>query len=168
MAESKYEAFIHPREAELLVIGATVLGAITLFAGLFLQMPFLVLVTIASFGVAIYQYPKINNRKPMIVADSRGLAIDGLGRFEWQAIRSLHLDVPSETSGGTYRLVVHLAEEVEAYFHPQEEETALRSVQTRIWRHEEENRLSVLLDGFRETPLEISDAIRAHHDAGTA
>lgn len=160
----RFDVHMTPDKGRRLVLGSSIVGGAAVLAGLILSEPILVLVSLAAFAVALYNYPLLNRTEAHLAATLHGLSIDGLGIVDWKSIDTLTLseDVGSPT------LLCTLNQPLEGSLKEVDDTSALRTVQVNIWRLEGSATLAIDLSQVNESAVEICQALRDFHTRAKA
>lgn len=165
MAEvEQFDVHVTPNQGRRLVLGASIVGGTAVLAGLILSEPILVLISLAAFAVALYNYPLLNRTEAHLTATLHGLAIDGLGIVDWRSIDTLALS--DDQNAPT--LLCTLNQTLEGALKEAGETSALRTVQVNIWRLEGGATLAIDLSQVDEPAAEVCQALQGFHTRAKA
>lgn len=153
-----FEAHAQSQNGLSFVIATSFVGAVCMLVGLFMNEPGLVIITLISFAIALYNYPFIVGKQPQLIVGRDGLTLDGLGRIRWQVIESLQIETDEITKKPT-AIQCHLLPEMESRIIEEEDGHLLRSLQVRIWKRSGPDRISIDLKALKEAPQDVVDAI---------
>ncbi len=160
MAEvERFDVHVTPGKGRSLVLGASMAGGAAVLAGLLLSEPILVVVALAAFAVALYNYPLLDRTEAHLTATLHGLSIDGLGIVDWKSIDALTLSDDQNTP----TLLCTLNQTLEGSLKEADETSALRTVQVNIWRLEGGATLAIDLSQVDEPAVEICHALQGFH-----
>lgn len=160
----RFDVHVTRGKGRRLVLGASIVGGTAVLAGLTLSEPILVLISLAAFGVALYNYPLLNRTEAHLTATLHGLSIDGLGLVDWRSIDTLALS--DDQSAPT--LLCTLNQTLEGSLKEVDETSALRTVQVNIWRLKDGATLAIDLSQVNESAVEIHRALQGFHTRAKA
>lgn len=152
---TRYEVTIDPARSKLLVSGMTLIGGGFVLSGLVTSQPLLVLVALVAFSIALYNYPLLREKDPLISANWTGIDIDALGLVEWKYVDALSLSNDSEGRRPSKAMCLQLNGPLNDIIQHNGDDNALRNLQVRIWRHEPPNSLFVNLGTLKGDASEI-------------
>ncbi len=152
---TRYEVTIDPARSKLLVSGMTLIGGGFVLSGLMTSQPLLVLVALVAFSIALYNYPLLREKDPLISANWNGIDIDALGLVAWKYVDDLSLSDDSNNGRPSKAMCLQLNGPLNDIIQHNGDDNALRNLQVRIWRHEPPNSLLINLDTLKGEPGDI-------------
>ena len=156
---ARFEAHINPAKSQALVGGATVFGGVCLLGGLLLVNPILVLLALAAFALALFNYPHLRENEPLLVVSPRGLKLDGLGLIRWSSVISCGLDDEVAPGKRSTRLRCKLLDTMPNSLRSEDEDGMIRRIQVRVWKFEPPDFLIIELGPMKEDPQDVFQAI---------
>lgn len=155
----RFDVHVTPDKGRRLVLGSAIVGGTAVLSGLILSEPILVLIALAAFAVALYNYPFLTRTEAHLTATLHGLSIDGLGVVDWRSIDALAL---SEDVGRP-TLLCTLNRTLEGSLKEADVSSSLRAVQVNIWRLEGGTTLAIDLSQADEPAALIYKAFKDFH-----
>lgn len=159
VAKRQFASCFHPRTGESLVTGATFFGGLMIFAGLVRGEPALFGLALIPFAVALHNYPMSRQDLVQLLADEEGLWLDGLGLLPWSEIQRIDYreSYIRNLSNATLEVIT---------MRPWKEVRVktkgglpLRGLMAVSWRNMEAKHVRVRLQGLKENPPEIREAV---------
>ena len=122
---------------ESMVYGPLVIAAILTLGAVSQGLPFLFLSIPIGLGFALFHLPMVQQGKVPLAAESRGVAVGGLGLIPWSSIRAIAYRERQLRTMRLGEIVISMVNEPEKAMVQREKVPMWRQWQTKIWRFDD-------------------------------